>query len=83
MPTVQQVVNVLGEFYSRHMADDNWQEFFAANNIAMPTAYLASRGLVIPTNEVALYLNETWNSFCDIFEADPDLEYENLDDFLN
>ena len=82
MPTVQQVTNILGEFYFRNMEDSNWEEFFSANNIAFPVAYLSWRGLVIPTQDSAEYLNETWTELCQTFEVDPSQDYDSLDEFL-
>ena len=82
MATVQQVTDIMGEFYSRELESELYQPFFDCNDIGMPVAFMCWRGMATPTEKSTYYLNSTWIEFCEMFEIDPLCQFDTLDEFL-
>lgn len=80
---LQSAINILGEFYDRERANEDWHDWFISNDIAIPLAWLSWRGIATPTKESAIFIEETWQSFCRSAGIDHHAEFDNLDDFLD
>ena len=83
MATVRQAVDIMGEFYDRERANEDWRDWFIVNDVAIPLSWLCFRGLAEPTDMSVEYIDETWVKFCDIFRVDHYASFDNLDDFLD
>jgi len=81
MATVQQVTNIMGEFYHRNKTNEDWQPFFIAYDLSIPLSYLAWAGMVTPTEASLPFIDDTWKEFCKVFEIDPLASFDNLDEF--
>ena len=78
MPTVQQVVNILGEFYEYEMNNEAWQEMFDANKLGWDIAWMAFADLVTPEQPAAIFMQRAWDDFCKRIDIDPYNEFETL-----
>lgn len=74
--------NILTEFVSANRNNPYWDNFFSNNDVGLPLAYLISHDLATATDTGLPYLQETWLALCETFEADPEGEFDNLDDLL-
>ena len=83
MATVRQAIDIMGEFYDRERANEDWRDWFIANDIAIPLAWLAWRGIATPTEESVPFIDETWQSFCRSAGIDHHASFDTLDEFLD
>ena len=81
--------DVLGELwlYYREEAPehDEWAQFFAWADIALPLSYMLWQGLaVLPATDDGSYaeslIEQTWTTFCEMISIDPDAEYLTVGD---
>lgn len=79
--------SILGDLWLYYRADaeadENWSEFFAWADIALPLSHMVSQGLAnIPATEKGMeserFIEEAWKTFCEIISIDPDASYEHL-----
>lgn len=77
---------VLGElwlFYREEAkTDETWNSFFEYNDIALPASYLISSDYVTENDEseLSIFIDESWQMFCELIAIDPDGEYESIVD---
>jgi hypothetical protein len=71
---------ILVQFTQDNFNDEVYEDFFDYNDLGIPMAIAIIQDLVILTDAGELLLNETWKEMCDLFGADPDGEYESIDD---
>jgi hypothetical protein len=71
---------ILVQFTQDNFNDEVYEDFFDYNDLGIPMAIAIIQDLVILTDAGELLLNETWKEMCDLFGADPDGEYESVDD---
>ena len=71
---------ILVQFTQDSFNDEVYEDFFDYNDLGIPMAIAIIQDLVILTDAGELLLNETWKEMCDLFGADPDGEYESVDD---
>ena len=62
--------------------NDAWDEFFQGNDLGVPYAYLVvgDHGTLSAAGEAILH--EAWIALCDRLDADPDRNYEYLDQMM-
>lgn len=82
MATVRSALDIMGEFYDRERSNPDWLEWFLLNDITVPLAWLCFRGIASPTDEAIPFVNETWQSFCNVFQIDYLADFDNLDSML-
>ena len=71
---------ILVQFTQDNFNDEVYEDFFDYNDLGIPMAIAIIQDLVILTDAGELLLNETWKEMCDLFGADPNGEYESIDD---
>ena len=71
---------ILVQFTQDSFNDEMFEDFFDYNDLGVPMAISITQDLVILTDAGELLLNETWKELCDLFGADPNGEYESIDD---
>jgi hypothetical protein len=71
---------ILVQFTQDHFNSEEYDEFFDYNDLGVPLAIAINNDLVILTDAGEQLLDETWKDLCLLFEADPNGEYESIDD---
>lgn len=70
------------EFTEQEFANTEFDDFFDYNDIGVPLAIALSNNLVTLTNEGEKVLEETYIDLCNLFEANPNKEYESIEDLI-
>ena len=73
---------ILVQFTQDNLNDELYEDFFDYNDLGIPMAISVMQDLVILTDEGENLLDETWKELCQLFGADPNGEYENIDDLM-
>ena len=71
---------ILVQFTQDYFNSGEYEEFFDYNDLGIPLSIAITQDMVILTNEGENLLEETWKELCLLFEADPNDEYETIDD---
>jgi len=71
---------ILVQFTQDNFNDEMYGEFFDYNDLGIPLSIAIMQDMVILTDSGEQLLEETWIELCLLFEADPNGEYENIDD---
>jgi hypothetical protein len=71
---------ILVQFTQDEFNSGEYDEFFDYNDLGIPLSIAITQDMVILTNEGENLLEETWKELCLLFEADPNGEYETIDD---
>jgi len=71
---------ILVQFTQDNFNDEMYSEFFDYNDLGIPLSIAIMQDMVILTDSGEQLLEETWIELCLLFEADPNDEYENIDD---
>ena len=71
---------ILVQFTQDSFNDEEYSEFFDYNDLGIPLSIAIVQEMVILTDEGEQLLDETWKDLCLLFEADPESEYESIDD---
>jgi hypothetical protein len=71
---------ILVQFTQDSFNDETYSEFFDYNDLGIPMSIAVVQDMVILTDAGEQLLDETWKDLCLLFEADPDSEYESIDD---
>jgi hypothetical protein len=74
---------ILVQFTQDEFNSGEYEEFFDYNDLGIPLSIAITQDMVILTNEGEQLLEETWIELCLLFKADPNLEYETIDDLTN
>jgi hypothetical protein len=62
--------------------ESDFEDFVQYNDLGLPLAHFISEDIVKSTPRAEIYINETFDLFILALEADPDEEYESLEDLL-
>jgi hypothetical protein len=73
---------ILVQFTQDYFNSGEYEEFFDYNDLGIPLSIAITQDMVILTNEGEQLLEETWKELCLLFEANPDDEYESIDDLI-
>lgn len=71
---------ILVQFTQDSFNDQDFDDFFDYNDLGIPMAIAVVQDMVILTDAGEQLLNETWNELCLLFDANPDDDYESIDD---
>ena len=71
---------ILVQFTQDEFNSGEYEEFFDYNDLGIPLSIAITQDMVILTDSGEQLLNETWNELCLLFNANPDDEYESIDD---
>ena len=78
---LQNKITILAELWMNYREDEELEDFIEYNDIGLPLAYLLMNEIVLPSDESAIYINETYDLFVSSL-AIPDKEWESLDEML-
>lgn len=73
---------ILVQFTQDYFNSGEYEEFFDYNDLGIPLSIAITQDMVILTNEGEQLLEETWKDLCLLFDANPDDEYESIDDLI-
>jgi hypothetical protein len=79
--TFQNKVTILAELWMNYRDDDELKDFIEYNDIGLPLAYLLMNEIVLPSEQSAIYINETYDLFVSSLTVE-DKEWESLDEML-
>ena len=71
---------ILVQFTQDEFNSGDYEDFFDYNDLGIPLSIAIIQDMVILTDSGEQLLEETWIELCNLFEADPNLEYETIDD---
>ena len=71
---------ILVQFTQDEFNSGEYDEFFDYNDLGIPLSIAITQDMVILTDAGEQLLEETWTELCLLFEADPNGEYESIDD---
>jgi len=74
---------IISEFVQRYKDDFEYQDFFDVNDLGVPLAIAITNDMADLTVSGVERLEETWKALCELFEANPGAEYEQLEDIIN
>ena len=74
---------ILVQFTQDEFNSGEYDEFFDYNDLGIPMSIALTQDMIILTNEGEQLLEETWKELCLLFNANPDNEYETIDDLTN
>ncbi len=73
---------ILVQFTQDYFNSGEYEEFFDYNDLGIPLSIAITQDMVILTDSGEELLEETWKELCLLFEANPDDEYESIDDLI-
>ena len=73
---------ILVQFTQDEFNSGEYEEFFDYNDLGIPLSIAITQDMVILTDAGEQLLEETWIELCLLFNADPNLEYESIDDLM-
>ena len=83
---IESISKILEEFSRDFTIGEIDREYFSDfviyNDIGLPLAQSVVYDLAVPTEDGKALIIETWKNLCEILEADPDEEYEVLDELF-
>jgi hypothetical protein len=71
---------ILVQFTQDEFNSGEYDEFFDYNDLGIPMAIAITQDMVILTDSGEELLEETWKELCLLFDANPEDEYESIDD---
>ena len=71
---------ILVQFTQDEFNSGEYEEFFDYNDLGIPLSIAITQDMVILTDSGEQLLDETWKELCLLFDANPDDEYESIDD---
>ncbi len=71
---------ILVQFTQDEFNSGEYDEFFDYNDLGIPMSIAITQDMVILTDSGEQLLEETWKELCLLFNANPDDEYESIDD---
>lgn len=78
----KQKAEILIQFTQDYFDDERFDDFFNYNDLGIPLAVAVYKDLINFTQEGLELFNETWNNLCELFNADPNEEYEDIEDLI-
>jgi hypothetical protein len=71
---------ILVQFTQDEFNSGEYEEFFDYNDLGIPLSIAITQDMVILTDSGEELLDETWKDLCLLFDANPNDEYESIDD---
>ena len=79
--TFDNKISILAELWMNYRDDEELQDFIEYNDIGLPLAYLLMNEIVLPSEQSAIYINETYDLFVSSLTVE-DKEWQSLDEML-
>jgi hypothetical protein len=79
--TLENKADILSELWLHYKSDQNFEDFFAYNDLGLPLSYAVANGIVKATELSNKFINETFALLLASLEVE-DEGFENLDDIF-
>jgi hypothetical protein len=74
--------DILADLWIRHKDDPEFIDFVSYNDLGLPLAYALSHGIVDMTEQVEMFINETWDLLIGALNIE-DTGFKTLDEVLS
>lgn len=74
-------ISILAELWMNYREDDHLDDFMEYNDLGLPMAYLLMNEIVLPSDQSALYIDETFDLLLSALSVE-DKGFESLDEVL-
>lgn len=74
-------ITILAELWMNYREDDHLDDFMEYNDLGLPMAYLLMNEIVLPSEQSALYIDETFDLLLSALSVE-DKGFESLDQVL-
>ena len=74
-------ITILAELWMNYREDDHLDDFMEYNDLGLPMAYLLMNEIVLPSEQSALYIDETFDLLLNALSVE-DKGFESLDELL-
>ena len=74
-------ISILAELWMNYREDDHLDDFMEYNDLGLPMAYLLMNEIVLPSEQSALYIDETFDLLLSALSVE-DKGFESLDELL-
>lgn len=74
-------ITILAELWMNYREDDHLDDFMEYNDLGLPMAYLLMNEIVLPSEQSALYIDETFDLLLNALSVE-DTGFESLDELL-
>ena len=74
-------ITILAELWMNYREDDHLDDFMEYNDLGLPMAYLLMNEIVLPNEQSALYIDETFDLLLSALSVE-DKGFESLDELL-
>ena len=75
-------ITILAELWMNYREDDHLDDFMEYNDLGLPMAYLLMNEIVLPSEQSALYIDETFDLLLSALSVE-DKGFESLDELLD
>lgn len=75
-------IEILSDLWQNYRYDSEFEDFIHYNDVGLPMAFLVLVDMVSLNDTGGIFLDETYDLLLASLDADPELEYESLDDLL-
>ena len=79
--TFDNKISILAELWMNYRDDEDLKDFIDYNDLGLPLAYFLMNEIVQPSQQAAVYIDETYNLFIASLGVE-DNEWESLDELL-
>ena len=73
---------ILSKLWQDFRNEEEFEDFIQYNDLGLPLAYSIDQSIVKSSPQAEIFINETYDLFLAALEADPDAEYDSLEDLL-
>jgi hypothetical protein len=74
-------ITILAELWMNYREDDHLDDFMEYNDLGLPMAYLLMNEIVLPSQQSAVYIDETFDLLLNALSVE-DTGFESLDELL-
>ena len=78
---MQNKITILAELWMNYRDDEELEDFINYNDLGLPLAYFLMNEIVLPSEQSAIYINETYDLLVSSLTVE-DREWESLDEML-
>lgn len=73
---------ILSKLWQDFRHDEDFGDFVEYNDLGLPLAYAIDQKIITSTPQAEIFVDETFSLFLAALEADPEEEYDSLEDLL-
>jgi hypothetical protein len=73
---------ILSDLWTQYKTDKDMADFFEYNDLGLPLAFMIEQKIVESTPVAQVYIEETFELFCESLGLDSDEEYESMEEMF-